>query len=113
MARTPTRKPSANSKPRQPRPLGNRARELVEDAQDSIKAAQKRMATIDRQAERVDELGIDADKALDMGNVPLARAILLNMRAHAANVRRHEQDAAAALATAQATLGRCVRGEWE
>lgn len=99
--------------PPKPRPLGNRARELVEDAQGHIKNAQKRMATIDKQAERIDALGVDADAALDMGNVQLARAILLNMRAHAANVRRHEQDAAAALATAQATLGRCVRGEWE
>lgn len=78
-----------------------------------IVGAQKRMATIDRQGERADELAGMATHALEAGNIPLARAMLLDIRAAAANVRRHEQDAAAALASAQTTLGRCTRGEWE
>ena len=104
---------TSKTRPMKARPVGNKAREFIQNAQASIIKAQSRMDTIDKQAERIDALGVDADAALNMGNVQLARAILLNMRAHAANVRRHEQDAAAAMANAQTVLGKTVRGEWE
>ena len=77
-----------------------------------VGAAQRRMSTIDKQAERADELAGMAAMAVRDGNAPLALAILLDVRAANANVRRHEHDAAKALADAQATLGRTVRGEW-
>lgn len=104
---------ATRGRPRKPAPLGNRARALVEDAMMHIGAAQRRMSTIDKQAERADELAGMAAMAVRDGNAPLALAILLDVRAANANVRRHEQDAAKALADAQATLGRTVRGEWE
>jgi len=104
---------TAGSNAKRPRPLGNRARGLVEDAMMHVTAAHKRMATIDRQAERVDELGQMADTAIKQGNVPLALQLVLDMRSASANVRRHEQDAGQMLAAAQVALGRCVRGEWE
>lgn len=106
-------KPGAvGSNAKRPRPLGNRARELVEDAMMHVGGAHKRMGVIDRQAERVDELGQMADQAIRQGNVPLALQMVLDMRGAAANVRRHEQDAARMLTDAQAVLGRTVRGEW-
>jgi hypothetical protein len=104
---------TGRGRPRKPAPLGNKARGLVEDAMMHVGTAQRRMSTIDKQAERADELANMAAMAVRDGNAPLALAILLDVRSAAANVRRHEQDAAAALADAQATLGRCVRGEWE
>lgn len=54
-----------------------------------------------------------AIQAVRQGNMPLAEAIMLDVRAAAANVRRHEQDAARAMAEAVTVLGRTVRGEWE
>ena len=104
---------TAGSNAKRPRPLGNKARELVEDAMGYVRQAEKRMGTIDRQAERVDELGVMADQSLRQGNVPLALQLVLDMRSASANVRRHEQDAGQMLAAAQVALGRCVRGEWE
>jgi hypothetical protein len=78
-----------------------------------IGTAQRRMSTIDKQAERADELANMAAMAVRDGNAPLALAILLDVRSAAANVRRHEQDAAQAMANAQTVLGKTIRGEWE
>lgn len=105
--------PAPRGRPRKPAPLGNRARAGVEDAMMHIGGAQRRMATIDKQAERADELANMAAMAVRDGNAPLALAILLDVRQAAANVRRHEQDAARAMADAQTVLGKVTRGEWE
>lgn len=104
---------ATRGRPRKPAPLGNKARAMVEDSLMRIGAAQKRMATIDRQAERADELARMAIQAVRQGNMPLAEAIMLDVRAAAANVRRHEQDAARAMAEAVTVLGKATRGEWE